>query len=142
MTWHLQTAARTVWQEARGESLEGQRAVAHVIVNRLRSDRWGDTLAEVCLSQSKGWHQFSGWNRNDPNLNAVCDLPDDHPLLVRFVAMIEAALAGAPDPTNGATHYYAPKVVAEPSWVSGAGRAPAATPTGKIGNHLFFKNVK
>ena len=42
--------AQTVWGEARGETKEGQYAIAHVIKNRLDSKRWfsADTLEGVC----------------------------------------------------------------------------------------------
>ena len=39
--------AKVVWVEARGESREGQQAVAEVILNRLVSDKFSDTLQGV-----------------------------------------------------------------------------------------------
>jgi len=61
-------AAKTLWGEARGDSVEGRLAVAHVFMNRWRSTggQWAkdDTLAKTCL---RPW-QFSAWNSNDPNL--------------------------------------------------------------------------
>ena len=38
--------AQTIWGESRGETKEGQYAIAHVIKNRLDSKRWfsADTL--------------------------------------------------------------------------------------------------
>ena len=136
--WNTLTAARTLWMEARSETLAGQQAVAHVIVNRRNSGRWGDTLAMVCLwnvhSKTGGQgFQFSGWREQDPNFKAACEATDDS--LSSFVALIVAAET-EPDPTNGADHYYAPLVCAEPDWV------PGATPCGKFGTQLFFKNVK
>ena len=42
--------AQTIWGESRGETKEGQYAIAHVIKNRLDSKRWfsADTLEGVC----------------------------------------------------------------------------------------------
>jgi hypothetical protein len=88
MTFALEIAARTVWQEARGEPEEGQRAVAHVIVNRLRDGRWGKSLASVCLAD----RQFSGWNNSDPNRIAACTLPDDNASLARFREFLTEAM--------------------------------------------------
>ena len=46
--YNVQTALRTMWAECRNEPFEGQRAVAHVLINRLKSGKWGNTLAAVC----------------------------------------------------------------------------------------------
>lgn len=48
---------RIMWLEARGESFEGKRAVYEVIINRVLSDNWPNSVHGV-LSQ-KG--QFSTW---------------------------------------------------------------------------------
>ena len=135
MNWNLGTAARTLWQEARGEPIEGQRAVAHVLVNRRNSGRWGDTFSEVCFSEFHGVFQFSGWDRNDPNRVLAFRLPDDAPSLAALAALVQAADGGEPDPTGGATHYFA-KSIAPPFW------AKDATPCGQFGNQLFFTGVK
>ena len=130
MTFALEIAARTVWQEARGEPEEGQRAVAHVIVNRMHSRRWGNSLASVCL-----WdRQFSGWNSGDPNRIAACVLSDDSPVLIKFRDFISKAMSGEADPTGGATHYFNPKL-ADPPWAKDQ-------PYKEIGNHRFLKNIK
>jgi len=59
------TLARTVWGEARGESVAGQKAVICTVLNRFNSGRWyaGKTIAETCR---KPW-QYSCWNKKDPN---------------------------------------------------------------------------
>lgn len=148
MDWNLSTAARTLWQEARGEPLPGQQAVAHVLFNRLKDGRWGNNLASVCL-----WHAgFSGWFSprvvhgvavRDPNFAAACALSDQDPVLLALAALIEAVMAGAIDPTGGATHYYAVGTP-EPAWVKGdpANGTPPATFCGRFGNQLFYKSVR
>jgi spore germination cell wall hydrolase CwlJ-like protein len=129
-SWQLLTAARTLWQECRGESPEGRQAVAHVLWNRVRSGRWGKTLASVCL-----WRmQFSGWLPSDPNFEASCALADDDPVLLEMIGIIRAA-ATEPDPTNGATHYYALSMKVPPAWAAGA------TLCGIFGHQRFFKDV-
>lgn len=137
MDWNLGTAARTLWQEARGEPVDGQRAVAHSFINRRRTGRWGDSLASVCLARS----QYSAWGPVTPsnkqmlaNFRASCALVDDDPALVHLAALITAAET-EPDPTGGATHYFATSIP-EPPWA----RAPAI-PCGQFGHHLFFRNV-
>ena len=135
-SWSFGTAVRTLWQEARGEPPEGQRAVAHVLVNRLASKRWGTTLGSVCVAYA--W-QFSGWwatdKGDDENRLASTELPDDAPILVSLGAILQAAIDGETDPTGGATHYYA-KNIAPPKWTEGA------TFCGEFGNQFFYKDVK
>lgn len=139
MDWAFDTAARTLAQEARGEPMEGQTAVAWVIKNRLADGRWGETLASVCL-----WHgQFSGWwcprgtpSYQDPNFAYACGLADDDATLSHMRSVLRVALDSATDPTNGATHYFNPSIVKAPAWVQDA------TPCGKFGRQAFYKNVK
>ncbi|KQV21117.1 hydrolase [Pseudomonas sp. Root329] len=133
--------ARTLWGEARGESLAGQIAVAWTIRNRVemdlhkdgKSDWWGEGYAGVCQAK----YQFSCWNRNDPN---YAYLSGAKPIPFREFAQAQIAadqvLAGKlPDPTGGATHYYATTMPKAPDW------AAKAKQTLKLGNHVFFKSV-
>ena len=66
----LDTLARTVWGEARGEGEAGMAAVAAVIRNRIDVSAahggkywWGRDWISVCQARS----QFSCWNPGDPN---------------------------------------------------------------------------
>jgi spore germination cell wall hydrolase CwlJ-like protein len=130
MSWSDDIGARTLWQEARGENEEGRRAVAHVINNRLKLGHWGRTVAEVCL-----WPlQFSGWNVHDPNRLATARLPDNDPTLVTCAQILRNVLIDVDeDLTGGAILYYAPKIVAAPSWVA------EVKPCGQFGSQLFFR---
>jgi N-acetylmuramoyl-L-alanine amidase len=131
MTWARDVAARTIYQEARGEPEVGQKAVAHVILNRLKTGRWGNNLASVCLWP---W-QFSGWHSaKDPNFKLACELADDSPALLKMRKILDGASIEA-DPTSGATHYFATYIDAPP-WTQGA------TFCGQIGQHKFYKDVK
>lgn len=59
--------ARTLWGEVRGESLEGQIAVAWSIRNRVNAGKakswWGEGYTGVCQKP----YQFGCWNKNDLN---------------------------------------------------------------------------
>lgn len=133
MTFDEQVAVRTLAQEARGEPRDGQLAVAHVLLNRVKDGRWGKTLASVCL-----WHgQFSGWwsprgkpAKLDPNFEYACTVADDDITLIRMLAVLNEARTGA-DFTNGANHYFADSI-APPPW------AASMTFRTKIGHHLFY----
>lgn len=148
MDWKLGTAARTGWQEVRGEPADGQKAFAHVLANSVKDGRWGPDLGCVCLFRNR----FSAWGPVSINnkqmvadFRASCALADDDAFLVSMASMIQAAMAGEPDPTGGATHYYNPKVVTvPPTWVTGdkANGIPPAIFCGKFGNQLFYRGVK
>ena len=55
--------AKIVWLEANGEPVEGQEAVVEVVLNRMASDLYPDTLYDV-LSQNNPV-QFVSWKRRD-----------------------------------------------------------------------------
>lgn len=135
MTWTFDTAVRTLWQEARGEPLVGQQAVAWVIRNRLQSGRWGHSLASVCLWRA----QFSGWYvPSDPNFSGACNLSDTDPVLEKLAQVLTDVMQAdqATDPTDGAMWYYAASMTTPPAW------AETAIPCGAIGHQIFFKGVQ
>lgn len=132
MTWSEQVAARTLWQEARGEPLIGQQAVAWVIRNRLATGTWGKSLASVCLWRA----QFSGWYMpSDPNFAAACDLANNDPTLLALTKVLSDVMSAdrSQDPTGGATSYYAVSMTTPPAW------AASMTFCGRFGNQLFLK---
>lgn len=125
--YDLDTAAKTVWGEARGEGTLGMLAVAHVIVNRWRKASSG--LALVC----KRPMQFSCWNENDPNLSKM-DLvgPNDTNYRIALGCVLDA-VDGAQDPTEGSTHYHVDSIT--PKWAIGHMCAV------QIGHHKFYNDV-
>lgn len=131
------TLARTLWGEARGESLAGQIAVAWTIRNRVNDGKakswWGEGYAGV----SKKPYQFSCWNKNDPNyayLSGAKQIPFREFAQAQIAA--DQVIAGkVPDPTGGATHYYATTMPSPPPW------AAKAKQTLKLGRHVFFREV-
>lgn len=48
-----QLLARVIWVEARGESPKGQQAVAEVVLNRMASDNFPDTLRNVIYGENQ-----------------------------------------------------------------------------------------
>ena len=54
LTWEeQQLLAKLIWLEARGESAKGQQAVAEVVLNRLLSQDYPDTLREVIYEEEQ-----------------------------------------------------------------------------------------
>jgi hypothetical protein len=122
-------AIRTLDREARNQPDDGVAAVGHVFLNRERAGGYGDGLSGVILKPK----QFSPWNtagtgsREDP---MTVDMQS--PSAQRMAAIWQRVRSGEiPDPTNGATHFYAPKVV-NPSWARGKDVQP-------IGDHNFLQ---
>ena len=127
----LDTLARTLFGEARGEPLEGVYAVAWVIRNRVkRGGRFGLTVSEVC----KRPLQFSCWNSHDPNFGQLLAANIEQLAFLRCHGAAALVLADAiPDPTEGADHYYAVSMATSPSW------AAAMLPTVRISRHQFLR---
>jgi spore germination cell wall hydrolase CwlJ-like protein len=133
----LDIFARTLWGEVRGESALGKIAAAWTIRNRVedgkRNSWWGEGYAGVCQKP----YQFSCWNRNDPNypfLSGAKAIPAGEYRAAMAAAVVVIA-GGEPDPTFGATHYYATTMPKPPAW------AAKATKTATIGHHVFFRDV-
>jgi spore germination cell wall hydrolase CwlJ-like protein len=121
---------KTMAFEAQGEPDVGKAAVAHVILNRKKTHRWGDTVKDVVM---KAW-QFEPWMTRRKEME---NLSPDDPRYRKAGRIADAVLAGdVPDPTAGATHFLNPKVVRQrrggslPSWAHGEGVS--------IGRHTFY----
>lgn len=129
------TLARTIYGEAAQESQIGKEAIANVVMNRVRSRRWPNTVTAVCRQP---W-QFSAWNANDPMRARIEKLwPGSNSTFNTCIAIAERAVRyQLPDQTNGATHYYA-TYIPEPSWVR---NSPDRVMTRQIGVHKFYKGI-
>jgi len=120
--------ARTIFGECRGEPELGQRAVAHVIHNRVLRGQWGASPLSVCL-----WpFQFSAWNPSDPNRKVIASIDTDDPKLTLLANYYHAALAGEVDPTKGALYYKVSSLPFPKDW--GVPVDPLVT----IGSHSFY----
>ena len=132
----IDTLARTIWGEARGESVRGREAVAACIMNRVAKAEargghwWGSTVVEVCRAP---W-QFSCWNENDPNREKLLAVDRRDRTFQICQRIARRAVRGTlVDPTDGATHYHHEDIM--PWWAKGR------SPTRKIGRHLFYRNI-
>ena len=121
-----------IWGEARGESLEGQVAVANVIRNRVLEQKWyGKSFKQVLL---KPW-QFSCFNIDDPNRHKMLEAWHDrenNPEMkqARWIAwaVIDNQIK---DNIYGCNHYHSTSI--KPDWAKGK------TPVRIIDNHVFYK---
>jgi len=129
----------TLYGEARGEPLEGQLAVASVLLNRRADGRWGQTFTSVCRAP---W-QFSCWNVTDPNRATLDRLAADlehgtvtDAALRRCLWIADGVVAGVlPSTVRAATHYVVATLSPQPKWAK-TGHLVAI-----IGRHAFYSMV-
>jgi N-acetylmuramoyl-L-alanine amidase len=121
---------RTIAFEASGEPEEGKSAVAHVILNRTLSGRWGDSIKDVV---TRPW-QFEPWMTRRREMQTLSPTDPSYQSAARIA---DAVLEGEmPDPTAGATHFLNPVIVRQrrggslPSWAHGNAHP--------IGRHTFY----
>jgi hypothetical protein len=129
MNRELKCLSEALYFEARGEQIEGQIAVADVIINRKNSNQFPSTICGVVSEGSHKRHacQFSY------NCDGKLELIYDKKTYRRIVKLSAMILNGAfSDVTNGATFFHASEV--SPSW------SKKFKKTRKIGRHIFYKN--
>ena len=126
----LDTAARTIYGEARGEDYNGKLAVAFVIHNRVREGGWyGDSLRFVCLKP----YQFSCWLTSDPNRAKLLTVNYDDKKLRECLKAVLEAQDSRDDITQGANHYLVSTLDPKPDWFD------ENKVTVRVGHHTFLK---
>lgn len=138
----VQCLAKNIYFEARNESIEGQKAVAFVTLNRVKSPEFPDSICDVVEQKKKVADigdkrtvcQFSWYcervpkylyvnnvltNRNDPVYTEIRDL----------ATFIYANQEKLPDPTKGSLFYHANYV--RPNWKN-------LVKVTQIGTHIFY----
>ena len=120
--------SEALYFEARGEPVEGQIAVAEVILNRVDSKRFPKSVCKV-IDQTTGKRhkcQFSY------NCDGLLEVFPDRKAYERVGKIARLMLDGSSrDLTNGATFYHNKKV--KPKWRSSFAR------TTNIGSHIFYR---
>lgn len=137
--YSLSLLALCIYREARGEPFAAKRGVASVVRNRVQHPGWwGKSYASVISKRA----QFSAMTiPGDPNL--VVWPREDEPAWKDCLAIAAATILGnAPDNTNGATHYFAPKSLPfVPKWAqdpADSGKINEILVTVRIGAHVFM----
>lgn len=111
----VQLLARLIYGEARGESYTGQVAVGAVVLNRIKSSSFPNTISAVIYQPYAFTAVMDGQINYTPNSTAYSAAKD--------------AINGW-DPTGGAIYYYNPST-ATSAWIY------SRKVTGTIGNHVF-----
>ena len=121
--------ADVIYFEARGESEEGQRAVAEVILHRLAEGGHGHTICNVV---------YEGVGQTFCQFTFACDGSLQQPRVSepwRAAQVLAARLMAGEVPadgTDGATYYHTVSV--HPTW------APKKLRLTQIGNHIFYRD--
>ena len=126
---HFRCLVEALYFEARGESVRGQFAVAEVILNRVDSARFPDSLCGV-IKQGTG-------KRYQCQFTYTCDgqkeVIKEKRAYERVSKVARAAIDGtAEEMTEGATHYHTKAV--RPSW------SRVYKETARIGVHIFYRH--
>ena len=109
--------ALTIFLESRGESLAGQRMVGEVILNRVASGRYPDSICEV-VNQPKQFATKIGTTFSDEE--------------IRNAARVAVDLYANHVPDPEVLWFFDPEE-ADPAW------ADELVPVAVIGNHLFLR---
>jgi spore germination cell wall hydrolase CwlJ-like protein len=121
--------ATAIYFEARGESVKGQTAVGQVIMTRVRSDYYPNTICGVVYQGQ--------WNRNACQFSFACDGRTDRPQNKQqwntAIDVAKKVISGQAfiKEIGGATHYHATYV--SPDWRKKMNRLT------RIGVHIFYE---
>lgn len=128
MTTAAACLAAAIYFEARGETLDGQIAVAEVVANRVADDRFPDGFCEVVKENRypENLHrcQFSFYCDGKP------EEVSDWAAWATATEIAEAVIDGSVELGMIGTHYHAIDV--NPWWAS------EYEPLGTIGRHTFY----
>lgn len=99
----LELLALTIWGEARSAGNEGMSAVGSVILNRVRSSRFPNSVRKVVL----GPNQFASWDPSKPLRDKLLKVDRSVKFYNDAMKIADHLLSGgAGDSTDGATYYY------------------------------------
>lgn len=121
----LNCLAKNLFHEARGEGKHGMMMVGHVVLNRVKSKKFSDTICGV-IYQPK---QFSWVHKKKKH--TVSKESKEWKTAVEVAKMV---LERSHDPTKGSLYFYSSSSIKKkPSW---AKKKEVVT---KVGNHVFLR---
>ena len=122
-----------IYQEARGEPLEGKVAVANVVKNRVASKHYPNTYCEVVQQRRGNICQFSWYcdGKYDHPTFSSMELPDAQAFKTAVEISLKIMENIILDNTDGATHFHA--VYVDPYW------SKSLALTVEYGDHIFYK---
>ena len=131
----LACLALNIYHEARDQPIEGQVAVAQVVMERVKSNKYPNSICEVIMQgPTYSWSinypikhrcQFSWY------CDGLSDRPKDMIAYLNSVDVAEKTLHGLKDVVKGSMYYHSTKV--NPWWAKYKIRVR------QIGDHIFYK---
>lgn len=122
----LDCLTRNIYFEARGQSLEGQYAVAEVVLNRTENPDFPQSICDVVKQKNEKGCQFSWY----------CDGKSDKMIdktAIRIAKRVAASsITNKPNLTDGALYYHANYV--SPNWKN-------VKKTVEIEDHIFYSSI-
>jgi len=112
----LDCLAKVVLHEAGNQSRTGQLAVAQVVMNRVRSPRFPDTVCDVVMQRGQFFNVHAYNPRRDSRWHTAVEIARD-------------ALTGASGPVIGRALFFH----------AASARAFNRTRVGRIGDHVFYR---
>ena len=127
--------ALNIYFESRNQPIEGQVAVSQVVLERVKSKKYPNTVCEVVFQgPTYSWSvnypikdrcQFSWY------CDGLSDKPRDRTAWLNSLEVAEKVYYGLTDTVKGATHYHSVKV--DPWW------AKYKVKVKQIGDHIFYR---
>lgn len=114
--------ATAIYHESRGESEQGQIAVAYTVLNRSKSEKFPNSICDVVYQD----RQFTDIKTARPDLSS-------QQWTKAIKLAILAKLNVVSDPTRGSMWYYAHNKIPRPHWAKNMRTAA------QIGNHTFLE---
>jgi len=112
----LDCLAKVVLHEAGNQSRTGQLAVAQVVMNRVRSPRFPDTVCDVVMQRGQFFNVHAYNPRHDARWRTAVEIARD-------------ALAGESEPVIGRALFFH----------AASARSFNRTRVGRIGDHIFYR---
>jgi spore germination cell wall hydrolase CwlJ-like protein len=123
--------SEVLYYEARGEGVQGQKAVAEVVYHRMNTGNYGHSICAVVYEgAARPGCQFSFTCNGDLHRRKEVHAWAESE---RLAAQILTGQAWRKNETDGATNYHAVSV--QPVW------APTLQETTQIGNHIFYRGA-
>jgi spore germination cell wall hydrolase CwlJ-like protein len=128
-TEEVNCLALNVYFEARNQSINGQRAVAWVTMNRVESERYPDSICEV-VWQDRQFSWTHDGKSDTPGGNVIEDAAWEIAQQIAVQVLVNN-FESRRDPVRGATHYHADYV--DPYWAEHYAEITT------VDNHVFYK---
>lgn len=124
--------ANAIYYEARGESAQGQAAVAQVVLNRVRNPAYPKSICGV-VYQNQHMYNSCQFSFACDGIRKRVDSPASYKKAREIAMAVTAGKIFIPE-VGSATHYYAQYV--NPGWARAMDRMT------KIGMHIFYRTKK